>query len=331
MDKRGLAMRTIVILIVLIIGFAIVLIFFALYPWKGTIDKEACHQSIVLRSTFNYGPIEGKKAIPLRCKTEKVCLTMSREDCEAFGKPSRKNPVTKVKLSKDVSKAREGIKDVIANVMYDCHSMLGEGKLDFMPHGFKGANYCLICSRIAFDEKTKEEIGDISYGEFYRYLDEEVKTPDERSYLEYLYPGWENWEDSKKLFEELQKKSGNEDFKKLRFEDWKLNLDFDDGYAIISQMAPKGTWEKWLQIGSVAVAGIAAVVGIVSIPFSGPAGAAIAVAATKVAIGTATVAGGAIYIYNHPNNKYKWIPPSIFPYDVDALRGLECTSFETAP
>lgn len=323
MEKKGLTSEQLVLFIVAAVSMAVILIFVLFYPWGPTIDKETCHQSIVLRSSFNYGPLEGKKVIPLKCQTEKICLSMSGEDCEKeFGISSKENIITKIKLDKDTSKARKEVKDAIANAMYDCHSMLGEGKLDFMPHAFYERNYCLICSRFAFDEKAKKEVGGITYGEIYQYL-QEKKTPQDKSYLEYLYPGWKNWQHAKIIFNELQSSSKNGEFKKLKFEDWKINLNQEGGYAIIAQMAPKGTWEKWLNIALIGVIGTAA---IASIPFSGPIGVGIA-----AAIGTTTTAlGGITFVYEHPSGEYTYFPPRIFPYDIQTLNSLSCSIFETA-
>ena len=140
-SKKGLTVKFIVTMIVLVLSFSVILIFYFFYPWGGQIDKEACHQSIILRSTLNYGPLEpGKNIIPLKCQTEKICLTSSGEDCTEFEKVSKDNPITKIKI-----KNKKEILDAIADAMYDCHSMVGEGKLGFMPRTTWEQNYCLIC------------------------------------------------------------------------------------------------------------------------------------------------------------------------------------------
>lgn len=324
MKKGEMTSTQLITLIIIIVSFAIILLVWYSFSWNPQIDKEVCHTSIVLRSSANNAIFETSKVIPLKCKTEKICLTCG-EDCEQF------KADTKVKVSSDSEKAKEEILDTIANAMYDCNSMLGEGKLDFMPHKTWSENYCLICSRFALDEKAKKEVDGIGYGELYKYLGEK-KTPNGKSYLEYLYPGWKNWEDSKMLFENMKEESDNEEFRRLSFEEWNINLNsYDNGYSIVAQMRPTGTWSKWLKIGGVLGGGIVAVVGIALIPVSGPIGAAIAAVGTKVAVGSALVTGGVLYVYDHPSNKYKWVPPSILPYDLETFKALKCTSFETAP
>ncbi len=313
--KADLTSKQLVTIIVLIASFAVILIFYWQYNWTGTIDKEVCHQSVVMRSTFNYGPFEpGKEVIPLKCKTEKICLTMSGEDCEEFGKPSKKNPITKIKV-----KNKEDIMEAIANAMYECHSMLGEGKLNFMPHKFWDTNYCLICSRFTFDEEAKDKIGEIGYGELYKYL-QEKRTPQGQSYLEYLYPGWKNSEKSKELFKNLQDKSENPEFKKLRFEDWKINLHFNQGYAIVSQMITEGTFRSW---------------GKSIMIFVTAAGLSITGIGTPIGIGlmAGAVFGGLSLWYSYPGSSgdFVYSPPAVYPYDVDSLKALKCYSFEIAP
>ncbi len=334
--KAELTSKHLVILILLVIAFAMILLFWNMLNPKGEIDKEVCHNSVVLRSSFNYGALEvGKKAVPLRCKTEKICLSMSGENCEEFGESIKEYPVNKIKLDDDKTVARKEIKDALAVALYDCHSMLGEGKLDFMPHEFKDKNYCLICSRIVLDEQAKEEIEDIPYGEFYQYL-EQKQTPQGESFLKYVYSGWTSWKDSQDLFKNLKEQGEiegeKEGFENLDFEDWKIALDKKGGYAVIAQMRPEGTLDKWLATAGTAIGGTAiTLIGAASIPISGPVGVAIAVTGAKIGLAGTAVASGAVFWYTHPSGKYEYSPPSIYPYDLDALEKIRCYSFETAP
>lgn len=333
--KAELTSAQLVGIILLVVGFAIILIFWSAFSLSGRIDKEACHESVVLRSSFNFGPIEAGKTIPLRCQTEKICLSMSGEDCEEFGKPTKKYPVTKIKLNKNKDEAIKEVKEAIANALYDCHSMLGEGKLDFMNHEFETENYCLICSRFAFDKQAKENLSGLSYKELYQYMEKQI-IPSGKSYLEYVYPGWHSAKDAEKIFEALKEQNSklekkNLDFEKMEFEDWKIETQGQGGYAIIAQMMPQGTWVNWAKIGGVIAGGVATVIGITAIPVSGPVGIAIATAGIKLTVGTTIAAGSLIYIYDHPNEEYKYASPVIFPYNLNALKRIGCSSFETAP
>jgi len=313
--KAEMTGTAIIEVLVLIASIVVIFLFWVAFNWNPTINKETCHESVVLRSSFNIGFLElSKKAVPLKCQTEKICLG---RNCESnFGKATKENLITQVKLSSDKTKAKEEVLDAIANSMYDCHSMLGEGKLDFMPSKGWTKNYCLICSRFALDNKTAEKVGDIGYGELYKYLGEK-KNSDGKSYLEYLYPQWKNWEDSKKLFEVIQKNPNNKELTNIKFEDWKMNMSLENGYVIISQMDVEGWADMALKITTLTTAGVLIITGV-----GAPIGATIL---------TGIGVGGISMWYNHPQGNYVYSPPSIYTYDVESLKSLKCSSFETAP
>jgi len=332
-NKNAMISKQLLAIIILIISFAVLLMFYLIVDWNPKIDKESCHTSIVLRSTFNSATkaLEAGNAIPLKCKTEKICFTISGEDCEAFGTPSKENQITRIKLNSDPTKSKETIKETIANALYDCNSMLGEGKLDFLPHKFWTQNYGLICSRFAFDKQAKEDLKGLGYGELYLYL-QNKKIPDGRSYLEYLYPGIQDWAVSKTIFEDLKEQSQDPEFENLEFKDWKIQFGTaENGYAIIAQMKNIGTWGKYAEIAGV----FTITIGILAaIPTGGTSSALVSIGLgllKTAVIASAKIGSGAIFIYDHPNGKYNWIPPTIYPYNKEALEGLGCSSFETAP
>ena len=124
--------------------------------------------------------------------------------------------------------------------MIECHSMIGEGQLNFLPsHILKldDTKYGLICTRLVFDQEAKEQVESIGVGEFYSYL--EKKTVNDKSYLDYLYPGVK---DSKKfllVYNYIKDKSKEEgilvDGKELPdFKEWKIDLSQENGHAIIA-------------------------------------------------------------------------------------------------
>ena len=67
--KGEITTSQLVTIVLFILGFAILL--FALYEliWKGDLDKQVCHQSVILRATM---PDIAKGYVPLKCKTEKI-------------------------------------------------------------------------------------------------------------------------------------------------------------------------------------------------------------------------------------------------------------------
>ena len=102
MRKKGATVQTIIIsIIILVTSAAIIFFFLKAFPYKETIDKEACHQSVILR---NNALLKGEFGleIPLNCKTQRIKISSTNE---------------------------ESIKREIADAMYDCWWMLGEGKM----------------------------------------------------------------------------------------------------------------------------------------------------------------------------------------------------------
>lgn len=305
--------------IVIALFIAIMILFLTRINWTGTIDKEACHTSVLQRATFS---IDSRTPFPLNCKTEKICVTDSGEDCTAYPKPTRELPVTKKEVGS--SDPKQVVLDTFADALYDCHWMLGEGKVNFLPKKTWENNYCLICARVAFDDEVKEEVEDITYGEFYRHLQQKTDK-DGRNYLSYIYPGWEGWQASEIMFNELQR-NGNIS-QEMKFEDWKIDLDQENGFAVITQMQTPGRWAQYLASGTtfavVAGASVAAV-------FTGGLSLALIPAAIGIGVGGGTIIGGIVYVVTTPDGSV-YISPQVYPYNTQSLNSLGCNSFETAP
>lgn len=320
-NKKGLVARELILIIILVVSFVILLMVILFYPWSGTIDKEACHNSIVMRSTFNLGPFEPGKSLPLKCTTEKICVTMSGQDCAGMPASTKDNPVTKINV-----KTKGDVMQVLANAIYDCNAMLGEGNLDFEPHTFREKTYCLICSRIAFDDKVKQNIQSISYVEFYQAM-EKLKIPDGRSYLEAVY-GAKDANTMNGVLEVVKNKA-NEDVKLTTkigdIKDLKIDLNQQGGYALVAQMKPKGTWTSWAKAGGV----IVAAVGVILVPFTFGASLSLTTAGLILAAGTTTAV--VVYSKDYPNENLEYVFPTIVSYNADVLSNLGCYSFETAP
>jgi hypothetical protein len=342
-NKKGeLTSGQIISLIILILSFVIILfVLWKTYTWNPIIDKESCHQSVVFRSSVNFGFIKSSKVVPLKCQTEKMCMTMSGQDCLQVGKNTKTNIVTPVKLDKDPEIARQQLLDKITEAMYDCHSMLGEGKLQFVPETWFQSwkmgeavesgnpndigkkHYCLICSRIVLDDEARQKLSDITYSELYLALSRKT-TPDKKTYLEYLYPDWKDWHYAYQLFQKLKEENEKNKDKyngvsiaNMKFEDWKMNLSDEGGFAIIAQESAKDY--------SAIVAGTAAAVvgtALVATGVGAPAG---------ISLIGAGVVGGATFWYNSPTGDYKYSPPTVEPYNLERLQSMQCDSFETAP
>ncbi len=337
MGKKGeISVDVIIKVVFAVLGFALVLFVIYLLAYQPSINREACHQSIVLRSTARAGFIDAKEAIPLKCRTDKICVSMSGEDCSDL-RSVGDDVVRRVKVSKckteDCTEARKEILDVVGDSMIACHSMLGEGKLNFMSQEFERRNYGLICSRIVFDDQIKESISTIGAGEFYSHL--ERKQTGKVSYLEYLYPEWKNSKNSVQLFESFKSggigdKNSLENLKNVDYVDWNvIDTNQENGYAVIAQISEFSKMDEWL--GGIGVGGAVAVVSTVAIAsgVGAPVGVVLLTVGGTIA-GASVVSGGAVMWYLS-DDEFKYASPAVYPYDLQTLKDLGIYSFEIAP
>jgi hypothetical protein len=154
MNKKGeMTSKQIISIILLVVGFGIILVFLLAYPWGETINRETCHESVIIRAT---SPQLTQSYVPLKCKEAKFCITsklIGKGDCDEF---KNEEGVTKVRVS-----SKEDIEKFLAREYIDCWTMMGEGKISLFSQYFAD-NYgfglvyptCVICSRIAFDETS---------------------------------------------------------------------------------------------------------------------------------------------------------------------------------
>lgn len=193
-NKKALTARTIVLFIILVLSFALILLLYYQFNWKGAITDDTCHASIILKKTVPESPISGGKAVdfPLRCQTKKVCLTSGVLDsgCEEF--KGLKN-VKEIRISD-----KYDILQILADSMANCWYVVGEakgpmvfsrqlvsdGELTFQTNFKHG----IICSRIAFSEKVKKDFPSISSSDLVYFLQNEKYGEGEEAvnYLEYL-------------------------------------------------------------------------------------------------------------------------------------------------
>jgi len=211
-DKKGLERGLLVLTILIILGAGI--IFLSIYrsnPYKA-VDKEACRASIAIRST----PIAGeslKAAAPLNCRTEQIKIDKSY-------------------------RTEEQIKKKVADAMAECWSIVGKGEMNFMPQGFWGDKYCLICSTIEFDKNAKQNFPVVS-GLLY-YMSNTEMPVQKQKYFNYLWG-------------EDVSYSGNVDF----------DIDTSKDYAVIFSLYKSG----WLKKNLVNIAGATGTVAIIGATF----------------------------------------------------------------
>ena len=241
MKRRGaLTAKQLITIIILIISFSIILIFFLGLGLKSEISKESCRNSVILRGTLPFG----KSTVNLNCKTEKVCVS-GGGDCANF-------PADRIARVSE----KEQLFAVITDMMYDCWWQMGEGKVDYLPEGFKG-NYCAICNRVEFDDKIKTgNLKSIKLPEFYSYL-RGRQAPDGSSYLFYFY--------GVNSVESIINSLAAERKDSVGAVTGTLDLTFPKGYVLVTSASRSG-WAKWQGIIAGTVGGfmVGGVVGAVA-------------------------------------------------------------------
>lgn len=297
-DRRGLTKKTLIGLIILIIGFLVVYFFYTrIFAERGRIDKEICHQSVIERATFNVGGLEaGRQLIPLKCKTEKICLYKKEKSCQDLGRKD----VRYVKIGKR-EEGLEKIKREIANSIYDCWSMLGQGKINFGdPKGYFTNNYCTICSSIGFDSGIREEYRKIEgIGEF---LEREKIHGKDMTYVQYLTGGRSD------SLERLERRVKEEDKMKIS-----SDIDTNQVYDTIFVLSVEGKFRQ----SPLAYIAMAAGVGIAILGWW--------TGAPVVLLGSGTALGGVIHIMvETPEHVAAF---SFIPHNSNALKELDCERF----
>jgi hypothetical protein len=187
MRKRGqgeLTSRQIILFVVAVFAFIVVLGFLFMMDWSGQSTRAVCEQDILLRAT---APALIKGYVPLKCTTEKICLTTNLfGECDQF---IGEKDVQRVRIPGNEAGAIRRIEEVSANAMYDCWSMTGEGRLSLFVssgeerYGLEATKTtCLPCSRIAIagdvDERWLDKV-DIN-----TYMRTELVPGSEMTYLQ---------------------------------------------------------------------------------------------------------------------------------------------------
>ena len=159
MDKRGeLTSTEITIWILAIVGFGIVLAALFLINLGGYSSEDICKLSVLSRGTAP----AGGGYIPLKCVAEKICIREGFSGgCE--DEFAGEKDVEYIRLSGNDGVKADKIEEITANAMYDCWTMMGEGKVDLFSGGlaqklgFSPADSsCVVCSRVVVDKEVNE-------------------------------------------------------------------------------------------------------------------------------------------------------------------------------
>lgn len=166
--------QQIVILVILIVSFAVILIFLFLLNPGETTEREVCHDSVVMRNVPG-----ASSASSLNCKRDYLCITQDGS-CEGMTKPD----VVKVKNLDEVYFN-------LAEQMADCWWMFGEGKVDYSTDTTLPENQCSICDQILLDDSLRNLDGvnddKISKDALYDYMSKNSVKGKEITYMEYIF------------------------------------------------------------------------------------------------------------------------------------------------
>jgi hypothetical protein len=161
MRRRGeVSSFMIITTVVLIVSFVILLTLLpALMDIFGDTqaNRQACKLSVLARAVAV--PIPGGTHVPLKCTTEKVCISKNglKGSCEQFAGEKENRRGVRINLGNDKARqesAKRIIEREIADAMLSCWDMMGEGNADLWGQSGFTINEpkCVICSRIALDE-----------------------------------------------------------------------------------------------------------------------------------------------------------------------------------
>jgi len=304
--KAAISVEFIIILVILVVSFAVILLFYYAFDWKGGIDKEACHQSVIYKATVP--DLLEKKAIeiPLNCQTEKICISESSKKGACDGDYlGEKYEIINLKET-DENKRNNEINQIIADKLYDCWWMMGQGKVQLYSRDFSQKKTCVICTRIAFSKELQ---------------DKTEKIPGLLRYLSSPYNKIPNSEQTYWMF--LTNSNSNFIYGYVK------EMDFitTKPHAIVFAELNDGAWANWVSRGTLTVGGAALAGAAIGSIIPGP-GTAIGAGVGGLIgfFGTGEISEKVDTFFQ---GEYKIAPAwQIVAYDVVNLKALGCASFD---
>lgn len=195
--KADMTSKQLISIILIIAGFAIIILIYTSIEWDFMTDQEICRLSVTARATPGTLPgiPEGRigDLIPLQCKTEKVCVRGSRfvgrGECKDF-RGEEEITYEDVRTVRDVER-------VIADKTAECWEMMGKGELSLFAEGWgtyfgvrEPTSSCVVCARIAFDEESlKERNVNLSEMNVERYMMTHTMPGKDYTYYEFFREG----------------------------------------------------------------------------------------------------------------------------------------------
>jgi len=297
-NKKGeLTSKQLITIIILIISFAIIIVFFVSLGLRQTVDSETCRNSVILRGSLPFG----SDAVQLKCKTTDICLSMGG-DCGVV----RKGLVTI-----EVRDENELIKEMV-NLLWDCWWKMGEGKVDYMSAGLGfEETYCSVCSKVIFDNKIKAEYPEgIPYSLIYQYMQANKIPERDESYLFGIYKV-----NSLNTMRTALLDSADMDI-------LKYNLDPNQEQVVATAMVKDG-WAEGLIAGGAVALGVA---GIALAPFTFGGSLALT-ASVGLGLGAGTLVGVSVEATGEDE---KYLAPIFIPFTGKDLEdALKCEEYVT--
>ncbi len=188
-EKKGqLATYQIVIIVLAIVGLIVVLLFFFAFKDSVNTGNDICHLSVLTRAT---SPQALQSFVPLKCTTNKICLT-SNSNSKCADSFAGEQGVTVINLPSDSESAARMIEQTSADAMYNCWSVMGQGKLDLFGNFQKFSGlwtdinnikpYCTICSRVAVDSSVSTDV--LNNVNIYSYMKSNIPSGQSLTYLQ---------------------------------------------------------------------------------------------------------------------------------------------------
>ncbi len=270
-------------LILSLAGLLILLGYVYLINDAGLAKKQACKLSLYTRATASTSFQSG---LPLKCSTEKICITESggKESCKGL---AWDDDVKVVKLSGSHQARADKIAEISANALYDCWDMMGRGRLDIFgvahPLSFsdetEAKSRCVICSRVAISEELSNNEDVMGLVDLNGYLVKNNVPGQSRSYWDVIqdssgaqtFTGIDFAESEQELRDSLNDNEDKELDKKLaELRDDSQNKN-ELAYVFAQQKTPLdaiGGLTSGARDSTIAIVGLHSVAG--SIPLVGP-------------------------------------------------------------
>jgi len=307
-NKKSIApVAMISTVLVLILVFIAILYALSQLEVRGDTIRESCTASLEARNSATLWKLEFKENLPLKCYTERVCITDKRTGCADL-KSTSTNPVKYVTV-----KSKDEVADLLADSLYADYVMTGKGRLNFIERGWTEEAYCLYTSKFTLDKEMdpsiKDSIKTVSLYDVYAKMDSK-KQANGISYLqEFMGVNLKSFPLGD--VENLKKDT--------------IHLEAAD-YLIIVSFIKEGTLKKWgWSIGGTTLGILGGAAAIIFTP--------VTLGGSLVIFGVLTTAGTTISVAAMPGGKdadYTYIKPTLAPFVPEILdKNYDCSTIAT--